>query len=235
MIHSYLGENINFTIMYKKRSSIGIYIDAYGNVEVQAPRNTPEKTILHLLEANWEQIQQKIKEMKERLHGPKKRAYEIGETFLYLGNSYPIQISHDVNILQDQVVFEKDKLYIIVKDLDDERIKQALKRFYYKQCKSLVEKSIQTFQTNFKVKPSSIRISDSNTNWGTCDSKRQLTFNWKLAMAPKNVIDYVVVHEMCHMVHLNHDRSFWRLVGKIIPEYKERENWLAASSWKMTV
>lgn len=235
MIHSYLGENINFTIMYKKRSSIGIYIDAYGNVEVQAPRDTPEKTILHLLEANWEQIQQKIKEMKERLHGPKKRAYEIGETFLYLGNSYPIQISHDVNILQDQVVFEKDKLYIIVKDLDDERIKQALKRFYYKQCKSLVEKSIQTFQTNFKVKPSSIRISDSNTNWGTCDSKRQLTFNWKLAMAPKNVIDYVVVHEMCHMVHLNHDRSFWRLVGKIIPEYKERENWLAASSWKMTV
>lgn len=235
MIHSYLGENINFTITYKKRSSIGIYIDAYGNVEVQAPKDTPEKTILNLLEANWEQIQQKIKEMKERLHGPKKRAYEIGETFLYLGNSYPIQISHDVNILQDQVVFEKDKLHIIVKDLDDERIKQALKRFYYKQCKSLVEKSIQTFQSNFKVKPSSIRISDSNTNWGTCDSKRQLTFNWKLAMAPKNVIDYVVVHEMCHMVHLNHDRSFWRLVGKIIPEYKERENWLAASSWKMTV
>ena len=54
-------------------------------------------------------------------------------------------------------------------------------------------------------------------------------------MAPLNVIDYVVVHEMCHMVHLNHDRSFWRLVGKIIPDYEQRENWLNFSNWKMTV
>ena len=54
-------------------------------------------------------------------------------------------------------------------------------------------------------------------------------------MAPLEVIDYVVVHEMCHMVHLNHDRSFWRLVGKMSPNFKEQENWLAQSSWKMTV
>ncbi len=78
-------------------------------------------------------------------------------------------------------------------------------------------------------------ISDSKSTWGTCDSMRQLTFNWKLAMAPLEVIDYVVVHEMCHLVHLNHDRSFWRLVGKILPNYEQRENWLALSSWKMNV
>ncbi len=54
-------------------------------------------------------------------------------------------------------------------------------------------------------------------------------------MAPLRVIDYVVVHEMCHMVHMNHDRSFWRLVGKIIPDYEQRENWLALSNWKMVV
>ena len=115
------------------------------------------------------------------------------------------------------------------------RIKQALKRFYYQQCKALVEKSISIHQVNFKSKPSSVRISDSQTTWGTCDGRRKLTFNWKLAMAPQEVIDYVVVHEMCHMVHLNHDRSFWRLVGKIVPDYKSKENWLALSSWKMTV
>jgi len=57
----------------------------------------------------------------------------------------------------------------------------------------------------------------------------------KLAMAPLEVIDYIVVHEMCHMVHLNHDRSFWRLVGKMLPDYEERESWLAQSSWKMVV
>jgi hypothetical protein len=188
-----------------------------------------------LLEGNWDLIQQKVNEMKDRLQGPQEKVYEHGEPFLYLGNSYPIQIFHDQNIEQDYVVFEGEKLLIYSNLLEDEKIKQALKRFYYQQCKALVEKSISYYQSNFKTKPRSIRISDSKTTWGTCDSKLQLTFNWRLAMAPMEVIDYVVVHEMCHMVHLNHDRSFWRLVGKIIPDYKEKENWLVLSNWKMTV
>lgn len=180
-------------------------------------------------------IQQRTKEMKDRTVEHIGKFYDRGEGFLYLGNVYPIQIAKDIDIKQDNVVFEGDKLHIYVKQLEDERIKQALKRFYYQQCKALVEKSIRSNQISFKIKPRSIRISDNKTTWGTCDSKLQLTFNWKLAMAPLEVIDYVVVHEMCHMVHLNHDRSFWRLVGKILPDYEERQNWLAQSSWKMII
>lgn len=235
MIHTYSGVTIRFDINYKQRTSIGIYIDLYGNVEVQAPKGTPDECVLQLLEKKWDWIQQKSKEMKDRMLGPKEKVYDHGESFLYLGNAYPIQISLDINIKQDSVKFEGDRLHIYVRQLEDEKIKQALKRFYYQQCKALVERSIQSHQSNFKIKPRSIRISDNNSTWGTCDSKQQLTFNWKLAMAPLKVIDYVVVHEMCHMVHLNHDRSFWRLVGKIIPDYEKLENWLALSSWKMTV
>jgi predicted metal-dependent hydrolase len=235
MIHKYLGQTLSFEINYKNRTSMGIYIDVYGNVEIQAPKGTSDKLLLQLLEEKWDWIQQKSTEMKDRTLGQKVKVYDHGETFLYLGNEYPIQVSLDINIKQDYVVFEGDKLYIYVKQLEDEKIKQALKRFYYQQCKTLVERSIRSYQSNFKIKPRSIRISDNNRNWGTCDSRQQLTFNWKLAMAPLKVIDYVVVHEMCHMVHLNHDRSFWRLVGKIIPEYEQMENWLALSSWKMTV
>jgi len=235
MIHTYSGETIQFEVNYKKRTSIGVYIDAYGNVEVQAPKGTSDEKVIQLIEGNWGQILQKVKEKKERLLGPKERLYHHGESFLYLGNTYPIQISQDQMIKQNHVVFEEGTLQIFVKQLEDEKIKQALKRFYYQQCKALVEKSIRNHQRHFKVKPRSIRITDSKANWGTCDSQLQLTFNWRLAMAPIEVIDYVVVHEMCHMVHLNHDRSFWRLVGKMSPNFKEQENWLASSSWKMTV
>ncbi|GHI00294.1 M48 family metallopeptidase [Neobacillus kokaensis] len=235
MIHTYLGETIRFEINYKNRTSFGITIDSYGNIEVQAPKATPDDRVIQLLEGNWELIQQKLKEMNDRLQGPEKKVYEYGEHFLYLGNTYPIQIIQDINLEEEHVVFEEGKLRIYVKKSDPEKIKQALKRFYYQKCKALVEKSISFYQSSFKTKPRSIRITDSKTTWGTCDSKQQLTFNWKLAMAPREVIDYVVVHEMCHMVHLNHDRSFWRLVGKIMPDYKEKESWLALSSWKMTV
>ncbi|MFL6554774.1 MAG: M48 family metallopeptidase [Bacillus sp. (in: firmicutes)] len=235
MIHNYLGQTISVKIVYKKRASMGITIDAYGNVEVQAPKGTTDEHVLQIIEGKWDWIQQKSKEMKDRVLGNKVKVYDHGEIFLYLGNEYPIKVSQDITINKDYVIFEADKLNIYVKQLEDEKIKQALKRFYYQQCKTLVEKSIRSYQNHFKIKPRSIRISDNNSNWGTCDSKQQLTFNWKLAMAPQRVIDYVVVHEMCHMVHLNHDRSFWRLVGKILPDYEERENWLTLSSWKMTV
>ena len=235
MIHKFLGETISFELIYKKRTTIGIYIDFYGNVEVQAPKGTSEESVLQLLEGKWDLIQQRTKEMKDRTVGHMEKVYDHGESFLYLGNTYPILISQDTDIKKDHVVLEENKLHVYVKQQEDERIKQALKRFYYRQCKALVEKRVQFYQSNFRVKPRSIRISDSKSNWGTCDSMRQLTFNWRLAMAPLKVIDYVVVHEMCHMVHMNHDRSFWRLVGKIIPDYEQRENWLALSNWKMVV
>jgi predicted metal-dependent hydrolase len=235
MLYTFSGETISYELIYKKRKSMRMLIDVYGNVEVQAPKGTPEQIVIQFLEEKWDWILQKKKEMKDRLEGRQEKVYEQGESFLYLGNTYPIQISQDPTIEQDHAVLEGDRLHIYVKQLEDERIKQALKRFYYQQCKALVDKSIRAHQSHFKTKPRSIRITDNKTNWGTCDAKQQLTFNWKLAMAPLDVINYVVVHEMCHMVHLNHDRSFWRLVGKIMPNYEEQENWLARSSWKMIV
>jgi predicted metal-dependent hydrolase len=235
MIYTFLEETISFEIVYKKRKSIAIHIDPYGSIEVQAPKDTAQEYILQVVEQKWDWIIQKKKEMKERLEGPKEKAYDTGEVFLYLGKSYPIVITEDCETQKDYVVFEADKLHLYLKVQEEERIKQTLKRFYYQQCKALVTERINAYQRNFKTKPRSVIISDNQSAWGTCDSKYQLTFNWKLAMAPKEIIDYVVVHEMCHMVHLNHDRSFWRLVGSIIPDYEQRQNWLALSSWKMVV
>ncbi|MGD6830931.1 M48 family metallopeptidase [Sutcliffiella halmapala] len=235
MIHTYLGETIRFEIKYKNRTSIGIAIDSYGDLEVSVPKKTPDEQVIRLLEGNWDAIVQKVQEVKARMNGPKEKVYENDEQFLYLGNTYPINIIQDRTMEQDHVVFEGDSFQIYVRQLDEEKLKQTMKRFYYQQTKALVEESIASYQRHFKKKPRSIRITDSQTTWGTCDSNLQLTFNWKLAMAPREVLDYVVVHEMCHMVHLNHDRSFWRLVGKIMPDYKDKERWLAFSNWKMTV
>ncbi|MDF2543051.1 MAG: zinc metalloprotease [Herbinix sp.] len=215
MIHTFLDTTIEFNIIFKKRKSVGIYVDIYGQIEVHAPKGTPIDTIHQVLENHWDSIIQKSKEMKDRTAAPMEKVYDHGEVFLYLGTSYPIVISTNLDQNQDYVMLEKDKLHVYVKQHNDETVRQALKRFYYRQCKTLVEARIRIYQPEFKMKPRSIRIMDDSSNWGTCNSRLELTFNWKLAMAPIEAIDYVVVHEMCHMVHLNHDRSFWRLVGKL--------------------
>ncbi|MCM3665036.1 M48 family metallopeptidase [Mesobacillus subterraneus] len=233
MLHTFLGETIGYDLIYKNRKTIGIYMDLYGHVEVHAPKGTSDASVLQILEGQWDLILQRAKEMKER--AGREKEYGPGGQFLYLGRLYHILISQDADIEKDNAVFEEDKLHVYVNEQNEESIKQALKRFYYQQCKALVEKRVKFYQSEFKIKPRSMRITDSKTNWGTCDSMRNLTFNWKLSMAPIEVIDYVVVHEMCHMVHMNHDRSFWRLVGKIMPEYERCERWLAVSGWRMEV
>ncbi len=229
------GQTIDYVVVYKKRKTLGIYIDVYGNIELRVPRDTTDDQIAHLLQEKWQWIITRSQEMKERTKGFKKKDYINGETFLLLGREYPMTIVEGSVTHKDGIQFDGERLTIYTKIHDEASIQKLLKKFYKKQCKSIVEKRIRHYQPNFKSKPKSIRIASNKKTWGTCNSLREMTFNWKLAMAPIEVIDYIVIHEMCHMVHLNHDRSFWRLVGKHMPDYEKKEQWLKQSHWKMVV
>jgi len=233
--YTYKNQSIEFQLTLKKRKTQGIYLDAYGNIELRVPRNTTDQQIKDLLEAKWSWIIEKQAEMRERTKGFKEKTYEDEEEFMYLGKTYPIKVVIESDLSRPKVSFVEDYLEIVISEQDPEVIKKALTRYYKQQCKALVEGRIRHYQPNFKMKPKSIKISSNKKHWGSCTSLRALTFNWKLAMAPLEVLDYVVIHEMCHMVHMNHDRSFWRLVGKYMPDYESKQAWLQQSHWKMVV
>ncbi|WP_099192833.1 M48 family metallopeptidase [Tepidibacter mesophilus] len=139
----------------------------------------------------------------------------------YLGKTYPLYTKVDVSI--KKVIIEWDgKAFICTSPQEGEiDIANAIKLFYTKASKKLIEERLKLYQPQFKVKYKSFSIESHQNKWGSCSSKRHLTFHWKLIMFPLNAIDYVVVHELCHLIHMNHDRSFWRLVGKVYPKYKE--------------
>lgn len=82
---------------------------------------------------------------------------------------------------------------------------------------------------------SRIQIRDQKTRWGSCSSKGTLSFNWRLMLAPPGVLDYVVVHELCHLTHMNHSRDFWNCVSAILPDYKEKRNWLKEHGHELTL
>ena len=115
---------------------------------------------------------------------------------------------------------------IMAKDLEEEEAEKRLKKFYITSCKKIVAERIKIYQQQLRVKPKIIEVVESKKQWGSCNTKRELTFNYRLVMAPIEIIDYVVVHELCHLLHMNHDRSFWRLVGSILPDYKKRQEFL---------
>lgn len=82
---------------------------------------------------------------------------------------------------------------------------------------------------------SSITIRDQKTRWGSCSSRGTLSFNWRLMLAPLNILDYVIVHELCHLTHMNHSKDFWNCVETILPDYKERRKWLKEHGHELTL
>lgn len=141
--------------------------------------------------------------------------------FYYLGESYPLYTKLDPTMKKLTIKWDGKAFLCSGPQEGEIDISNALHSFYIKASRKLIEERLKLYQKYFKVKYKSFSIENHKDKWGSCSSNKHLTFHWRLILFPIDVIDYVVVHELCHLVHMNHDRSFWRLVGKIHPRYKE--------------
>ncbi len=142
------------------------------------------------------------------------------QTIHYLGKKYPIKAVLDESRKRISISLREDHVLIETNKAEAYDYQADIARFYKKQAKKYIEGRLRHFQPGIKKKYKTFKIESSDKRWGSCNSKGELTFNWKLMLFPAEAIDYVVVHELCHLEHLNHDRSFWRLVGKLCPDYK---------------
>lgn len=130
-------------------------------------------------------------------------------------------------------------ILIVPEGCEHSWIKDLIVAFYKKLLKQLVLKRIDFYQKHFAYKVNQVSVRDQKTRWGSCSSTRNLNFNYRLMMAPPEVIDYIVVHEMCHLEHMNHSKSFWKKVYEVMPDYKKHELFLKEKGmllnidWKM--
>lgn len=102
----------------------------------------------------------------------------------------------------------------------------AIKKFYTKSSKKITKERTEYYQGLLKTKPKQIDIVKVGGRWGSCSSEKLITYHYMISTLPMEQIDYIVVHELCHLFHMNHDRSFWRKVGSILPDYKKRQETL---------
>ena len=202
------NETFHVEVQYAKRKKIKLEATPEGHLTLKVPRHTSEEDIVAFLESKSEFLMNLRQKQKNKKFISNQKSYADEELFLYLGQALPL------SQLLEEIPEEKDQ------------IQQALQRFYTKKTKQYVKKRIPHFQTLIGVKAKSITVLDSPRTWGTCNSNRELTFNYKLIMAPPIVIDYVIIHELCHIHHMNHDRSFWRKVGMYDPNYKQHQAYL---------
>lgn len=155
-----------------------------------------------------------------------KAIYENGESFPYLGQGYILEIRQYPSYKKPGVMTEGERLVVLTAWRDSASVKKAVREWYAARAAAIIPERVRLYQSRMGENIGRICIKDVKSRWGSCSSKRNLNFNWRLVMAPLEVLDYVVVHELCHLKEMNHSKDFWALVEEILPDYKKSRAWL---------
>lgn len=208
---------IYFNVQYSNRKEILMDISPEGHITVKAPSKTTQEDIFTFLKFHAKPLLKLQNQLENKEYISSKKSYNDDENFLYLGKLY--KLGDILNPIPNS----------------DLEIQIQLKKFYTSKTKEIIKKQVKYYESIIGVKSKSITIVESSGTWGTCNSLKALTFNYRLSMAPINAIDYVVIHELCHIFHMNHDRSFWRKVGTFDKNYKQNEEFLKKFGGVMTI
>ena len=129
--------------------------------------------------------------------------------------------------IKNSIEIKDDKIFVSGNNLNKEQAHKILIDWYKQLSISLFKKKIEFYSTKMKLKINNFFIKDYKSKWGLCSNvKKEIFLNWRLVMAPISVIDYVVVHELCHIIESNHSKNFWNEVEKNHPNYKKDREWL---------
>ena len=116
---------------------------------------------------------------------------------------------------------------LVVGDAPGPEVRDAIERWYRREARRLITESVEREAARLQLTFGAIAIRDLQTRWGSCSRRGTLSFSWRLAIAPRDVREYVVIHELCHLRELNHSKAFWQLIATAMPDWEEHKRWLA--------
>lgn len=213
-------------LIRSKRKTIALVIGSDATLTVRAPVHIPLNYIERLVNKKHLWIKRKISEIESR---PKVRPKEFvnGEGFLYLGKVYRFKI------VDSGIIFLGKDLFFPKSMLSNPA--QYLKDWYKIQAAQKIQERVTWHAKEIGVNYKSINITDAQKRWGSCSQNGSLNFSWRLIMAPVQVVDYVVVHELAHIREKGHSQKFWNLIRMILPGYQENKKWLSENEMLLRI
>lgn len=220
----YLNKTIAYTVSKAKVKNFYISIQN-GEVVIKAPWYATAGQIQNIVEEKREWIMRKLEEYSS---SPRKaKEYEDGERFQILGDSYFLNIYYkDINNAILNV--EGEKIVVILPlsyaDQDNsQQIGKMIDKMYYMLAEKEVEHAMEKTRKMVGLAPEEYRIKKTKSLWGSCSSNKKITINQNVVMYSRKAIEYVVLHEICHLKYMNHSKKFWDMVASYMPDYKEAE------------
>ena len=221
---TYGGETIPFHLSYSKRKSLEIAVHPDGSVVVKAPLGSDEILIQAFLYQRLHWIRRQLRYFAQFEPRTPKRQFVGGESHLYLGKQYRLKIRLSDT---DEVLLKRGFFHIQAVDDEPEHIAMLLEAWYRSKAEvyfaQVFEECWQLFEKKGVKKPV-LRIRKMKTLWGSFSSKRGITLNLELIKAPRECIEYVVIHELCHLLHLNHGPEFYNLLEQLLPDWTKRKH-----------
>lgn len=213
-------ENIKIdNIIRTKRRTIALIVTRDARLIVRAPIKTPESYIINVVKQKERWVRKKINEIRLKPSLPDKE-FVNGESFLFLGRSYPLEIKTNT----PQSVILRDGIEVNI--AEPSIVRETLIKWYKDEAGKKITERCECISRITGYKPASVKISNARKRWGSCSPRGNLNFSWPLIMAPIEIIDYVIVHELVHLEVKNHSKHFWNKVRSIIPDYNDRRAWL---------
>ncbi|MBU3950095.1 MAG: M48 family metallopeptidase [Proteobacteria bacterium] len=208
-------------VKQSKRKTASIYIERDGSLSVLVPENTTEQEIKEILKANEYKIH-KYQAKRELLNEKAVRREPVnGQSFLYLGRNYYLQYNGSAKEI------EFKGRYFYAPEGSTDRLNDLFKEFYRKRGYKFISPRVNKYAEIMGLKIDQISILELKTRWASCSGKKpKVNFHWKVMMAPASVIDYLIVHELCHFKHKRHNADFWNEVDKYYPDYQKQVSWL---------
>jgi hypothetical protein len=213
---------------HSKRRRIVVTPD---RVDVVVPIGTPHDGAHSFIQARRKWVFDKLEEVRllREQESPWPGRFVTGAKVLYRGRRMRLNVQ-EVPGLYGRVTY-RNGFYIDApskpfKMTTEEYVKHSLKEWFKDRVQHDTEEFARKYGKKWNLRPKAIRIKEQKHLWGSCGKDNIINFNWQLIFAPKPVLEYAVVHELCHLRHRNHDGEFWKLVRSVLPDYEERKVWL---------
>jgi predicted metal-dependent hydrolase len=218
---------ISYEVVRSKRTTADIVIEPDGRVLVRAPEAVVDERIDALVDDKRYWICKNLAEWRDLNATRVLREYRNGESFLYLGRCYRLTLVSDqempLQLKHGRFCLRRD---LVEKDGSLDAAKAAFQAYYIELGAKRLSDRVAYFAPKAGVSPAGVVVRELGNRWASCSAAGEIAFHWKCMMAPQTIIDYIAVHELCHMHHLDHTDAFWNEVDKVMPSYAERKEWL---------
>jgi predicted metal-dependent hydrolase len=223
MVNSINLDGLTFEIIRSsERKSMEIIVERDGGLIVRIPEQCSEEEVMAFVESKLIWVFNKLgeRDLFQRPVGEKEIVN--GEGFFFLGDSFRLIID---NSQVPSLTWDGE--YFRLKSDQVENGRKEFISWYTEQGKQWLEERVLSTQRNFLVEVNDVRVLDLGNRWGSCSRDGSINLHWRVMLLPPRIIDYVIHHELAHILHPNHSDEYWGVLETALPDYRERKKWLA--------